>query len=267
MKYKLIASDIDGTLLKDDKSISPRTLSAIKTALEQGAVFVVSSGRSVLFCDYFEKLTGLRDIPFILYNGARILTGPSHDVTFRQELCPSDALWLVNAGIKAKTTVIVWTNDTLYVNELNSRTQRYKTLALTEPVVFTDPEEVTKNGASKVLWFDETDRASYLQDILNSGPIRDHINYFTSDPRFMEIVDRNCSKALALDKLCKMYGIKKEETIAFGDGYNDLPMIEWAGLGVAMANAPAEIKERADRVTLSNEEDGVAAVIEELVLC
>lgn len=265
MKYKLIATDIDGTLLRSDKTISPRTLSAVKEAMAAGMVFAVSSGRAVHFCDYFEGLTGIRDIPFILYNGARILTGPDHTVTFRQELSPSDALWLVNAGLKAHTTVIVWSEDKLYVNELNERTERYKTLALMEPEVFTDPCDVTKNGASKVLWFDETSRSTYLQDILNAGPIRDHINYFTSDPRFMEIVDRNCSKALALDKLCKMYGIKQEETVSFGDGYNDLPMIEWAGLGVAMANAPDEIKKRADLVTLSNEEDGVAAVLEELL--
>ena len=262
MKYKLIASDIDGTLLRTDKTISPRTLNAIRNAMDKGAVFAVSSGRAVHFCRLFEELTGLKDVPFILYNGARILTGPEHTVTFRQELAPSVALWLAKAGIEAGTTVIVWSDDTLYVNELNERTERDKTLSLGPPKVFTDPFEVTKNGASKVLWFDEIDRASYLKDILEASPIRDKINYFTSDPRFMEIVDASCSKALALDKLCKMYGIAQEETIAFGDGYNDLPMIEWAGTGVAMANAPEEIKNKADLVTLSNDEDGVAVILE-----
>ena len=78
----------------------------------------------------------------------------------------------------------------------------------------------------------------------------------------MEIVDVHCSKATALEMLAKKYGIKQEEVIAIGDGFNDLPMIEWAGLGIAMENASETVKECADEVTASNDEDGVALVIE-----
>ena len=262
MKYRLIASDIDGTLLDSRKSISPRTLRALKKAMESGAVFAVSSGRSILFCDYFKDISGIDDIPFILYNGAKIVAGADHHVIYRQELSEADALWLIDAGNKAGTTVIVWADDTLYVNEINERTAKYERLALMKPVLLTDPEETVKKGVSKVLWFDETDRGPYLRGILDNGPIRSHINYFTSDPRFMEIVDSRCSKATALSRLCELYDIPQAETIAFGDGYNDLPMIEWAGLGVAMSNASEEIKQKADTVTLSNDEDGVAVMLE-----
>ncbi len=262
MKYKLIATDIDGTLLKDDKTLSARTLAAINRVREAGGIFAVSSGRTVHFCNFFEKVSGLKNLPFILYNGARVVDGPGHSVLFSQGLDRDTALWLINEGNRLKTTVIVWANDVLHVNEINERIEFYIKLALIDPVLITDPEEIVKNGADKILWFDEAERTPYLHSVLDASPIASKINHFTSDPRFMEIVDVNCSKALALEKLCRHYGIKREECIAVGDGFNDLPMIEWAGLGVAMANADDAIKQKADAVTLSNEEDGVAALIE-----
>jgi hydroxymethylpyrimidine pyrophosphatase-like HAD family hydrolase len=85
-------------------------------------------------------------------------------------------------------------------------------------------------------------------------------------PFFLEFVDQKVSKAIALEKMGEFYGIRREEMIAIGDGFNDLPMIEYAGLGVAMDNAPAEVKNAADYITLSNDEDGVAKVIDLFVL-
>jgi Cof subfamily protein (haloacid dehalogenase superfamily) len=262
MKYKLIASDMDGTLLTTDKKVSERTINAIKNAISKGAVFAVSSGRPLYFCDMFENLTGIRDIPFILYNGAKIAVGPDHEIIHRRELSPSDALWLINEGNRVKTTVIVWANDLLYVNEFNERTDSYQRLSLIKPVLIRDPEELVKNGASKVLWFDTVERAPYLHSILDNGEISRNISYYTSHPQFMEIVDRNCSKALALEALANRYGIRREEVIAVGDGYNDLPMLEWAGLSVAVANAEEAIKEQVQEITASNDEDGVAMLLE-----
>jgi hydroxymethylpyrimidine pyrophosphatase-like HAD family hydrolase len=82
----------------------------------------------------------------------------------------------------------------------------------------------------------------------------------------MEFVDVKASKAIAMEQIGNHYGIKQSQMIAVGDGFNDLSMIEYAGLGVAMANAPEEVKKRADYITLSNEEDGVAHVINKFIL-
>jgi hydroxymethylpyrimidine pyrophosphatase-like HAD family hydrolase len=79
-------------------------------------------------------------------------------------------------------------------------------------------------------------------------------------------VDQKVSKAIALEKMGEFYSIRREEMIAIGDGFNDLPMIEYAGLGVAMGNAPEEVKDAADYITRSNDEDGVAKVIDLFVL-
>jgi Cof subfamily protein (haloacid dehalogenase superfamily) len=262
MKYRLIASDMDGTLLTDDKRVTDRTLNAIKKALEKGAVFAVSSGRSIYFCDFFEKLTGLSGIPFILYNGAKIVGGPDHRVIRNLFMSQEDALWLIEEGCRIRTTVIVWADDLLYVNEINDRVRSYEKLALTSPVLITDPKETVKKGVSKILWFDTAERAPFLRELLDTCPIADHIKYYTSDPRFMEIMDVNSSKARALEALAESFGIKREEVIALGDGFNDIPMLEWAGLGIAMENACDRVKAAADEITASNEEDGVALVLE-----
>jgi hypothetical protein len=120
-------------------------------------------------------------------------------------------------------------------------------------------------GINKLLWYDEIERINAFEKEMHDllGP---SVNFHTSQPFFLEFVDVNASKAIALEKLGAYYGIQREEMIAIGDGFNDLSMIEYAGLGVAMENAPEEIKRIADYVTLSNENDGVAYVIEQFIL-
>jgi Cof subfamily protein (haloacid dehalogenase superfamily) len=115
-----------------------------------------------------------------------------------------------------------------------------------------------------MLWYDDIERINSFERELH-GKLGPSVNFHTSQPIYLEFVDRNASKAIALEKLGQYYNIKREEMIAVGDGFNDLSMIEYAGLGVAMENAPDEVKKAADFLTLSNEEDGVAFVIEKFI--
>ena len=94
----------------------------------------------------------------------------------------------------------------------------------------------------------------------------EEMEIFRSAPFFLELMPKGIDKALSLSRLLEHLGIAREESIACGDGYNDLSMIRFAGLGVAMANAEEAVKNEADHITLSNEEDGVAAVIEQFIL-
>ena len=89
---------------------------------------------------------------------------------------------------------------------------------------------------------------------------------FRSEPYFLEVVPMGVEKAASLEILLKKLGIDREELMACGDGFNDLPMLRYAGLGVAMANAQSAVKQAADRVTLSNDEDGVAAAVKQYIL-
>ena len=96
-------------------------------------------------------------------------------------------------------------------------------------------------------------------------PFGDELSIYRSAPFFVEIMAQGIDKAASLDRLVKHMGIKREEVMAFGDGYNDLSMIEYAGMGVSMANGVDEVKENADFVTLSNDEDGIAYALEKLL--
>lgn len=125
-------------------------------------------------------------------------------------------------------------------------------------------EECLKDPIYKVLL---TGKPEYVASIIDEfkEPFGDSLSIYRSAPYFIEIMAQNIDKAKSLDCLVRELGIKQEEVIAFGDGYNDLTMIEYAGLGVAMANAVDGVKEKADVVTKSNDEDGIAYMLKQVI--
>ncbi|HEY8421496.1 MAG TPA: Cof-type HAD-IIB family hydrolase [Thermoclostridium sp.] len=264
MKYKLIAADIDGTLVNNKREVTPKTKAKIHEAIGKGVIFAISSGRPIQGVQLITRQLEA-DVPVITYNGAMVITGESRKVIYSCTMKREDALQVEKLGKERNTTIAIWAENQLFVNRADERAAKYSELSGTEPKVYEDIEELIAKGINKILWYDEVDRINEFQkelkDIINPT-----VNFHTSQPFFLEFVDVNASKAIALEKLGEFYGIKKEEMIAIGDGFNDLSMIEYAGLGVAMENAPAEIKEAADFVTLSNENDGVAYVIEKFIL-
>jgi Cof subfamily protein (haloacid dehalogenase superfamily) len=194
-----------------------------------------------------------------------VVMGKSMDILYEQGLAADDVRTIAGLGEKYGTTITIWSGNKLYANKLNERAVKYSQLSGTTPILLSDLEEVIKEGVSKILWYDEVEQIDrYEKEIetLLSG----NVNYHTSQPYFLEFVDRKASKAIAMEKLGEHFGIGREEMIAVGDGFNDLSMIEYAGLGVAMENARDTIKQKADYVTLSNDEDGVAHVINKFVL-
>jgi Cof subfamily protein (haloacid dehalogenase superfamily) len=158
----------------------------------------------------------------------------------------------------------IWADNQLFVNRPDERAAQYSQLSGTEPKLYRDVRDLLEKGINKMLWYDEIQRINTFEREMR-GLLSPSVNFHTSQPIFLEFVDVKASKAIALGKLGEHYGIRREEMIAVGDGFNDLSMIEYAGLGVAMDNAPAEIKKAADFVTLSNENDGVAHVIEKFI--
>jgi len=205
------------------------------------------------------------DVPVITYNGAMVITGESRKIIYSCTMKRDDALQVERLGRERNTTIAIWAENKLFVNRTDERAAKYSQLSGTEPKLYEDVEELIAKGINKILWYDEVERINEFQKELK-GIVNPTVNFHTSQPFFLEFVDVNASKAIALEKLGEFYGIKREEMIAIGDGFNDLSMIEYAGLGVSMENAPEEIKQAADFVTLSNDNDGVAYVIEKFIL-
>ncbi len=264
MVYKLMAVDIDGTLLNNKDQLTEGTKLAIKHAVEKGLIFTIASGRPIQGVEYLIEMLDL-DLPFITYNGAMVVMGKSKEILYEQKLSAKDVKDILLLGEKYGLTVMAWKDNGLYATEINERVEQYKKISKVEPVLITDVDAFSKDGCTKMLWYDEVEKIRELQNEI--GPmLSDNVNFHTSRPYFLEFVDKKASKAIAMDRLGAHFGVQQGEMIAVGDGLNDLSMIEYAGLGVAMANAEEPVKEKADYITLSNDEDGVAHVITKFVL-
>jgi Cof subfamily protein (haloacid dehalogenase superfamily) len=264
MKYKLMAVDIDGTLLNSRGELTDNTVMAIREAIKKGLVFVISTGRPIEgVVDLINKIN--LDIPVITYNGAVVLKGSSKECLYNCNLSKEDTVAIYNMGKEFETMTCMWIDGSLYVSEVNEKTKKYAEITGASPFVIDDINDIAKDGATKVLWYDDVERIEgFIKDL--DGKTSDSYTYHTSRPYFLEFVNSNATKAIAMEKLGEIYKIDRNEMIAVGDGYNDLSMIKYAGIGVAMGNSKEDIKNAADYVTLTNDEDGVAEVIRKFVL-
>lgn len=263
-KYKLMAVDIDGTLVDNRGQMTEGTRNAIRLGVENGLIFTIATGRPIQGVEHFNEMLGL-DLPYITYNGSMVVMGKSRAVLYEQKMDAGDAKTIYKLGVEYGVTVIVWAHNKLYVNILNDDALLYSKQARQDALLMGNPESVLESGVSKILWIDTIPTISRIQKEIGNQ-LSGNVNYHTSNPIYLEFVDKMASKAIAMEKLGAYYGIRREEMIAVGDGLNDLSMIKYAGLGIAMSNAEEEVKLKADYITLSNEEDGVAHVIYKFVL-
>lgn len=259
MAYKLIAADIDGTLLDSRGELSEPTAQAIRDATAKGVTFVLATGRPFQGVEAFCRRLDLRG-PVITYNGAMVVDAGTREILYKQCLRPEDAETIWSLAHAFKTDAYAWSYDHLYADRLDGRVQEYKLISGVEPEPVTDFGALAEAGISKILWHDETERISQFLRELDPAQFPE-TTHCTSRPWFLEFFHRRASKATALEQIGHLLDIRREEMIAIGDGYNDLSMIRYAGLGVAMANAPDEVQRQSPHVTLSNDSDGVAAVI------
>jgi len=266
MKYKLIASDMDGTLVNDKSELSERTKKAILDTVETGVLFVTATGRpfsntvevNELFTD---------DFPFIVLNGAAAYMGKSEKLLFECHLDFDLAKEIFNIGQKSGIAQIVWTGPKLWGNRLCERTLYYESLGHAPLSVINDFDDLKSlsEGISKVLWIEDPVDVKRHSAEMNEY-FGDKVKCVSSMAHFLEFISPLAGKGAALERIGKLYGITGNEMIAVGDSYNDISMLEYAGFSVAVANAPEDIRKICDHVTLSNNDDGVAEVIERFIL-
>ncbi len=263
MKYRLIASDMDGTLLTTQKTIAPANAAAIHRAEEAGVIFCLASGRPLYGLKKYIGQLSLSS-PVIVCNGAVIMK-PDGEVLHRQTIAALAARGVFAFARRFDVTCCVWSNERLFFDRTNERTEQYRhSMQIEDFSVVEGWEEVIDAGIDKILWHSEADQVEGYQEILRRE-LSGEVNFFTSNPRYLEFVDRGVTKGTALRRLAGLYGLDISQTIAVGDGYNDLEMLRTAGLGVAMGNAPGEIKRQCGWVAPTNDEDGIAAVIERFI--
>ena len=263
MEGILIASDLDGTLLRDDKTISETDIAAIRRFREAGGIFTVATGRSIpTVTPYLEALQ--LDVPIALYNGA-MLYDPVCKRTIWKAVLPEVAKKVVphiyrifgeTVGIEVLDDHALYAvvyNDFIHWH-LNGEGYQvpYKRCAI---------EDVMSKQWLKVMFAAEKGQVDALQRELENLNIRG-ARIVHSAERLVEMVPEGAHKGAALKRLCSEIGIPLEKTAAIGDFYNDLEMIETAGFGIAVSNACREVQAAASLVVSSNEQNGVAEAIE-----
>ena len=264
--YSVLAVDLDDTLLVDNKTISPRTMAALGEWHLSGRRIVIATGRPPRATRIIPPI--LHAFPWICYNGAWIEL--HNNVLFQIAIPVDDARQIVAAIQKAAPDCRLGVEiaDQLYINrevewpgahlvsDVLAHTDRPAAKILASLAELDAAQPTAANGQEMTAKLSDT--------ILSELPPTTRA---LISPKYdlAQVIPRGASKAAALRWLLERWGIPLDEVIAFGDDVNDVEMIDEAGLGVAMANAVPEVKAVANRITTSNEEDGVAAVLEEFV--
>jgi len=267
MKYKLIATDLDGSLINDNEEISERNQQAINKAIEAGVLFVTATGRPFMNTGIVRDFLS-KDMPFIVLNGAEIYMGKSEKLLVEKFLDFELAHELFEQGQERGVSQIIWTGTQMWTNRICDETVRYQHRAKCKEILpltdFTTLKDQNKN-ISKMQWIVDPDNVKALSSEMSSH-FGDRLTCASSLVYLLEFIGNNCGKGIALADLGKLFGIDRTKMIAIGDAYNDVCMIKYAGLGIAVGNAPDDIKAEADYVTVSNNDDAVAEVIERFIL-
>ncbi|MCR4441636.1 MAG: Cof-type HAD-IIB family hydrolase [Peptococcaceae bacterium] len=260
---KLIAIDLDDTLLKNDLTISPRAKKAITRAVESGVAVTLATGRMFASALPFARDLNL-DLPLITYQGALVKYADGR-VVYHQPL-PLGLAREVSRFLKPYGYhVNVYINDELYMEKDSPEGQRYAGIARVPVHLVEDLRAALTQDPTKMLVIVEEPEIDYLIADLKKE-FAGTINITKSKSNFLEIGHKEATKGRALESLARSLGLAPSRVMAIGDSWNDIDMLEFAGLGVAVENAAPEVKRAARYITRSNDDDGVAEAIENLVL-
>lgn len=217
----------------------------------------------------YARELGLGDMPLVTYNGGLTRTAVTGHTYFHQPVELAVARGVAELTRDLGYNLNLYVDDQLIVPELNDKTRLYVTIAGVDAHPVGDLVaylgEDRQRRPTKMLVVDEEARVQELKRSVGERFGKD-LYTVTSYPYFLEMMNLGVSKSKALDALARGMGVAREEILAIGDSFNDLDMLEYAGIGVAMGSAPEEVKARADHVTGSTGEGGVAAAVERFVL-
>jgi Cof subfamily protein (haloacid dehalogenase superfamily) len=264
-RIRLIALDLDGTLVGPDLTIRPRVRDAIARAREAGVAITLVTGRMLAAARPYARELGI-DGTIVCYQGAAmfdVMSGAVVQMTpVRQDVTREVLAWAEERGIHAQC----YLDDVLYVQSINAFSKRYTDLARVEPhIVPSLRAAFDQQPTIKIVLVDDPGPAA--EHLAALTPLLGDRAYLTrSHVDFVEILDPRVNKGEALAFVAGGYGATLAETLAVGDAWNDLPMLKAAGIGVAMGSGPPELLALADAVVADVGHDGVAEAIERFVL-
>ncbi|MCR4426849.1 MAG: Cof-type HAD-IIB family hydrolase [Firmicutes bacterium] len=260
---KLVAIDLDGTLLRTDRTISEKSRRVIRAALREGVLVVIATGR--MFRSAQQLVQEIADdLPIAAYNGALIkMSGSGKSllhIPIPAEVGSSVVRFLWDFDIPFQA----YYDDQLWVRKHSESSAMYSSHYGVEVHTCPDIQWFLERDSTKYLITEDPGRIPAIRSALEPvvGP---DLRMMRSLPHMLEIVHRRASKAHAVEFLAGFHGIDMQETMAVGDAENDLEMFESAGISVAVGNAQDQAKERASFVVSSNDEDGVVEAFERFI--
>ena len=270
LPYSIIALDLDGTLTNSEKNITPRTFDALMKAQREGVRLVLASGRPTFGIAALANQLQLADYGgYVLsYNGGRIIDWCEKTVIFSQVVDQKLVPILYDFAEKAQLPIVTYLPEAILASknegEYLAEEARINGMPIVVAQNFVEEAMQIEGGSTKFLIPGEPELLIQLESEMKAA-LSAQMEVFRSAPFFLELPPKGIDKAQSLQRLLTHLGLERESLMAFGDGFNDLSMIQFAGQGVAMANAVEEVKSIADFVTTSNEEDGIAHALEQLL--
>lgn len=268
MAYKIITLDLDGTLTNSKKEITPPTREALIEIQKRGYKVILASGRPTPGVMPIAKELELDKYgSYILsFNGAKIINCQTMETMYQKTLPTHVIPELNDFSIKYNIPIVAHAADRMYSGNGCNEYAKFESKIVGLPLYETDDFVKTIDfPIHKVIFTAEPDELNDVEKALKNY-YHDYLSIYRSEGFFLEVMPSGINKAHSLMKLLSAIGMTKDEMICCGDGFNDISMIEYAGLGVAMENAQTVVKEAADYITLSNDNDGILHVINKFML-
>jgi len=269
-KYSIVFTDLDGTLLKKDKTISERTMQAIKNIRRKGILWVVATARPEVAVNMYDELKYADAL--ITLNGARIRL---HDKVISNGFTPEEARKILKVLTQKDGLVLtVETSGGIFGNIEIPEWETPEVEDFTSLVDTYDIYKILIAGRDHELPTIRQDRESFcsieeldktVKDSITSAGLKDSVYFSVAEGWLYQIMSRNATKWKGCELILKTEGISAGQAVYFGDDNDDADCISNAGLGVAMGNAIDRVKEVSDITAPSNEQEGVAKVLEELL--
>ena len=268
MKYEIMVLDLDGTLTNRDKVITPRTKEALMEMQKMGRRVVLASGRPTKGIRHLAKELELARYGgcILSFNGGMIIDCATGETLFSRLLPVESNRRIVELAMEHRVDILTYEGEEIISNNReNEYAQAESRINSMEIRQVENMAEYVDFAVPKYIMLDDGDYLATVEPKVKAA-LGKNFSVYRSEPFFLEILPKGIDKAQSLERLLETLGMSREEMIACGDGYNDLTMIQFAGLGVAMENGVLPVRKAADYITASNNEDGVGLVVEKFML-
>lgn len=261
MQIKMLVSDIDGTLVSDDRTISEKNIQYIRKSIDKGLIFVLATGRMLPSAQEIKNIID-RDITIIATNGG--LTFQEDKLTRTESIDFETLKKIHQRKLSKELDLFYYGQSSFYMTKKAKKSflQVYRNPRFKhEQKIITDIGELEGKNIYKAFYY-STER-KFLDNLKTDLADLKNVNITSSHHTNVEVTATNATKGMAVEDLARSLGLDMDDVMAIGDNHNDLSMITKAGLGVAVDNASDLIKSQADIVTVSNNQDALAQVLED----